>query len=145
MEAEILEPVRERVYELDALFKPHSIAIIGASQKELSIGNVILKNLLHYGYTGDIYPINPKITELRGLQVYPTIFEVPGDIDLAHVIIPAALVPQTIEDCGKRGIKAVIINSAGFSEMGEEGMALQNEFLSVAKKYGIRIFGPTLN
>jgi len=142
MEAEILEPVRERVYELDALFKPHSIAIIGASQKELSIGNVILKNLLHYGYTGDIYPINPKITELRGLQVYPTIFEVPGDIDLAHVIIPAALVPQTIEDCGKRGIKAVIINSAGFSEMGEEGMALQNEFLSVAKKYGIRIFGP---
>jgi len=142
MEAEILEPVRERVYELDALFKPHSIAIIGASQKELSIGNVILKNLLHYGYTGDIYPINPKITELRGLQVYPTIFEVPGDIDLAHVIIPAALLPQTIEDCGKRGIKAVIINSAGFSEMGEEGMALQNEFLSVAKKYGIRIFGP---
>ncbi|MEI8280393.1 MAG: acetate--CoA ligase family protein [Bacteroidota bacterium] len=129
-------------HELDYLFSPHSIAIIGASTKELSIGNVIIKNLVHYGYTGEIYPINPKVDEIRGIKAYPTIFDVPNEIDLAHVIIPSLFVPQIIEDCGKKGIKAVIINSAGFSEMGEEGIKLQNEFLATAKKYGIRIFGP---
>jgi acetyltransferase len=82
------------------------------------------------------------MSEIRGLKAYPTIFDVADDIDLAHVIIPAKFVPQTIEDCGKKGIRAVIINSAGFSEMGEEGIALQKEFLAIAKQYGIRIFGP---
>ena len=77
------------VHELDTLFKPKSIAIIGASSKELSIGNVIIKNLVHYGYTGKIYPINPKEPEIRGIKAYPTIFDVPEDIDLAHVIIPS--------------------------------------------------------
>ena len=142
METEIDKASENKILELDALFKPRSIAIIGASTKELSIGNVIIKNLLHYGYTGSIYPINPKEPEVRGLKAYPTIFDVPDAIDLAHVIIPSKFVPQIIEDCGKKGIKAVIINSAGFSEMGEEGMALQNAFLAKAKEYGVRIFGP---
>ncbi len=142
MESAVLDPVKNSVHELDTLFKPKSIAIIGASQKELSIGNVIIKNLVHFGFTGDIYPINPKMDEIRGIKAYPTIFDVPGTIDLAHVIIPAKMVPQAIEDCGKKGIKSVIINSAGFSEMGDEGIALQKEFLSKAKQYGIRIFGP---
>ncbi len=142
MEAALLEPVINTVTELDSLFKPKSIAIIGASQKELSIGNVIIKNLVHYGYTGAIYPINPKMSEIRGIKAYTSIFEVEGDIDLAHVIVPAPSVPQVIEDCGKKGIKAVIINSAGFSEMGDEGIALQKKFLAIAKEYGVRIFGP---
>lgn len=132
----------ERIHELDTLFKPKSIAIIGASSKELSIGNVIIKNLVHYNFTGKIYPINPKEPEIRGIKAYPTIFDVPDDIDLAHVIIPSKFVPQIIEDCGKKGIKSVIINSAGFSEMGEEGIALQAAFLAKAKEYGVRIFGP---
>lgn len=131
-----------KIHELDTLFKPKSIAIIGASSKDLSIGNVITKNLVHFNYTGKIYPINPKEPEIRGIKAYPSIFDVPDDIDLAHVIIPSKFVPQIIEDCGKKGIKSVIINSAGFSEMGEEGMALQKAFLENAKKYGVRIFGP---
>lgn len=130
------------VNQLDFLFKPKSIAIIGASSKELSIGNVIIKNLVNYGYTGKIYPINPKEPEIRGIKAYASVLDVADDIDLAHVIIPAKFVPQIIEDCGKKGIKSVIINSAGFSEMGEEGMALQKAFLAKAKEYGIRIFGP---
>jgi len=145
MEAEMkneTEEVKGTVHKLDTLFKPKSIAIIGASTKDLSIGNVIIKNLLHYGYKGPIYPINPKAPEVRGLKAYPSIFDVPGDIDLAHVIIPSKFVPQIIEDCGKKGIKSVIINSAGFSEMGEEGAALQKAFLAKAKEYGVRIFGP---
>jgi acetate---CoA ligase (ADP-forming) len=127
---------------LDPLFKPKAIAIVGASTKELSIGNVIIKNLQHYGYKGEIYPINPTAPEVRGLKAYPSLEEVPGEIDLAHIIIPSTLVPQAIIDCGKKGIKAVIINSAGFSEMGEEGDRLQKEFLANARKYGVRVFGP---
>src|ERR1035438_121514 len=127
--------------ELDSLFKPKSVAIIGASSKELSIGNVIIKNLVHYGFTGKIYPVNQKETQIRGIKAYASVLDVPDTIDLAHVIIPNKFVPQIIEDCGKKGIKAVIINSAGFSEMGEEGKALQKSFLAKAKEYGVRIFG----
>lgn len=127
---------------LDPLFKPRAIAIVGASVKELSIGNVIIRNLQKYGYTGPIYPINPSAPEVCGIKAYQSLEEVPGEIDLAHIIIPAPMVPQAILECGKKGIKAVIINSAGFSEMGEEGDRLQQEFLAIAREYGIRLFGP---
>jgi acetyltransferase len=127
---------------LDALFKPRAVAIVGASTKELSIGNVIIKNLQTYGYKGNIYPINPTAPDVRGLKAYKTLDEIPGEVDVAHIIIPAKLVPQAIEDCGRKGVKAVIINSAGFSEMGEEGARLQEAFLANARKHGVRVFGP---
>ena len=127
---------------LDTLFNPKSVAIIGASTKELSIGNVITKNLLHYEYKGPIYPINPKADEVRGIKAYKTIFDVPGDIDLAHISIPSKFVPQAVEDCGKKGVKFIIINSAGFKEVGPEGEALEKEVVERARKYGVRIFGP---
>ena len=127
---------------LDPLFKPQAIAIIGASVKELSIGNVIIRNLQKYGYTGPIYPINPTAPEVCGIKAYKSLSEVPGEIDLAHIIIPSTLVPRAMEECGQKGVKAVIINSAGFSELGEEGAKLQAEFIATAKKYGIRLFGP---
>jgi acetyltransferase len=127
---------------LDALFKPKAVALIGASTKELSIGNVIIRNLQTYGYKGEIYPVNAKADEVCGLKSYATIADIPGDVDLAHIIIPSQFVPQAIEECGQKGVKAVIINSAGFSEMGEEGERLQEEFLANARKYGIRLFGP---
>ncbi len=127
---------------LDTLFNPKSVAIIGASTKELSIGNVITKNLLHYEFKGSIYPINPKADEVRGVKAYKTIHDVPTSIDLAHISIPSKFVPQAVEDCGKKRVKFIIINSAGFKEVGEEGEALENEVVAIAKKYGVRIFGP---
>ena len=127
---------------LDALFKPKAVALVGASTKELSIGNVIIRNLQQYGYTGAIYPVNAKADEVCGLKSYPTLAAIPGEVDLAHIIIPSQFVPAAIEECGQKGVKAVIINSAGFSEMGEEGARLQAEFLANARKYGIRVFGP---
>ncbi|MFZ3047731.1 MAG: acetate--CoA ligase family protein [Desulfatirhabdiaceae bacterium] len=127
---------------LEALFRPNSVAVIGASAKELSIGNRIIKNLIDFGYTGAIYPINPKAPEIRGIKAYPSVFDVPGEIDLAHMVIAGKYVPAAVEDCGKKGIKAIIINSAGFTEVGPEGAALQKDFLERAKKYGIRILGP---
>ena len=127
---------------LDPLFKPKAVALIGASAKELSIGNVIIKNLLHYGYKGPIYPVNPKVDEIRGLKAYSSIMDIPGEVDLAHIVIPPPFVPEEVENCGKKGVRAIIINTAGFREMGAEGLALENDFLSRAKHYGIRIFGP---
>lgn len=126
----------------EKLFSPKSVAIIGASTKELSIGNVIIKNLLHYNYKGSIYPINPKADKVRGVKAYKSILDVPGNVDLAHVSIPAKFVLQAVEDCGKKGVKFLIINSAGFKEIGAEGEALEKNVVAKAKEYGIRIFGP---
>jgi acyl-CoA synthetase (NDP forming) len=127
---------------LDPLFKPRAVALIGASVKELSIGNVIIKNLLHYNFRGPVYPINPRVDEIRGLKAYPSILDVPGEVDLAHIVIPPPFVPEEVENCGKKGVRAIIINTAGFKEMGAEGQALEDDFLARAKKYGIRIVGP---
>jgi len=127
---------------LNYFFEPKSVALIGASVKELSIGNVIIKNLIHYGYKGPIYPINPKVDNIRGLKAYPSILDVPGEVDLVNIVIPPALVPDEVENCGKKGVKAIIINTAGFKEMGPEGKKLEDDFLNRAKKYGIRIIGP---
>lgn len=127
---------------LDALFRPKSVAVIGASSKELSIGNRVIKNLIDFGFTGQIYPINPKADEIRGLKAYPSILECPDNIDVVHMVIPARFVPQAVEDCGKKGVKHIIINSGGFSETGPEGEAIEKDFLARAARYGIRILGP---
>jgi acyl-CoA synthetase (NDP forming) len=127
---------------LDSLFNPRGVAVIGASSKELHIGNRVIRNLVEFGYKGGIYPINPKADEIRGLKAYATIGEVPEPVDVAHMVIPAKFVPMAVEDCGKKGVKHIIINSGGFSETGPEGAAIETEFLRIAEKYGIRIFGP---
>jgi len=129
---------------LDALFRPKSVAVIGASSKELSIGNRVIKNLIDFMFKGSIYPINPKADEIRGVKAYKSILDVPESdgIDVVHIVIPAQFVPQAVEDCGKKGVKNIIINSGGFSEVGPEGEALEKDFLERAKKYGIRVLGP---
>jgi len=127
---------------LDKLFKPGSVAIIGASTKELSIGNRIIKNLVDFGFNGSIYPINPKADEVRGIKAYGSILDVPGNIDLAHIVIPNKYVPFAIEDCGKKGVKFVIINTAGFKEVGGEGVKLEELVVEKAREHGIRVFGP---
>ena len=127
---------------LEKLFNPRSVAIIGASQKALSIGNVITNNLLKYDYKGSIYPVNPKADEICGLKCYPSVTDVPGEIDLAHISIPAKFTPDAIDECGKKGIRHVIINSAGFKEIGDAGLAIENESVRRARQYGMRIFGP---
>ena len=127
---------------LDSLFRPKSVAIIGASTKDLSIGNRVIKNLVDFEFKGPIYPINPKADEVRGIKAYKSIMDCPDGIDVVHMVIPAKFVPQATEDCGKKGVKNIIINSGGFSEIGPEGEAIEKDFLARAKKYGIRMFGP---
>jgi len=127
---------------LESLFRPKSAAVIGASSKEMSIGNRVIKNLIDFGFKGEIFPINPKADEIRGIKAYKSIMDCPDGIDVVHMVIPAKFVPQAMEDCGKKGVKNVIINSGGFSEIGPEGEALEKAFLATAKKYGIRVMGP---
>ena len=127
---------------LDALFKPASVAVIGASTKELSIGNRIIKNLQDFGYRGPIYPINPKADEVRGIKAYGNITDVPGDVDLVHIVIPNKFVPFAMDDCGKKNVKVAIINTAGFKEIGGKGAELEELVAEKAREHGIRVFGP---
>jgi acyl-CoA synthetase (NDP forming) len=127
---------------LDALFRPKAVAVVGASSKELNVGNRIIRNLVDFGFTGAIYPINPKVDEIRGVRAYKSILDVPTDVDVVHLPIPAASVPPVIEQCGQKGVKFVILNGGGFSEIGPVGAAIEEECITIAKKHNIRIFGP---
>lgn len=127
---------------LDALFKPRSVAIIGASAREHSVGHSVVANLQAFGYAGAQYPVHPTATEIRGLKAYPNLEAIPGPVDLAHIIIPSSQVPQAMAECGRKGVRAVIINSGGFKEIGAEGERLQEAFLAEARRYGIRVLGP---
>ena len=127
---------------LDALFSPRAVAVVGASNRELTIGYRIIENLLDFGYTGPIYPVNPKGGEIRGLTAYPSILDTPDPMDVAHIVIKNTLVPACIEDCAAKGVKAVIVNTAGFREIGEQGAALEDQLVAIAKKTGLRVFGP---
>lgn len=129
---------------LSSLFKPKSVAVIGASTKELSIGNRIVKNLVEFGFKGEVYPINPKASEIRGIRAYKSILDVPknGGIDVVHLAIPAKFSPMAFEDCGKMRVKNIIINSGGFSETGSEGEEIEKACLGIARKYDMRVFGP---
>jgi acetyl coenzyme A synthetase (ADP forming)-like protein len=124
------------------MFYANSIAIVGASRDTKKLGYTILKNLIDGGFKGKIYPVNPKLNEILGLKVYPSLLNIEGEINLAVIIVPAKAVAQVIEDAGRKGIKSAIIISGGFKETGEEGEALERQVIEVARKYGIRILGP---
>jgi acetyltransferase len=130
------------VEHLDNLFKPKSIAVIGASDRIGSAGYRIFRNLIGSGYGGVVFPVNPKRESVQGVQAYKTISDLPKIVDLAIVVTPAQTVLDVVEECGKRGVKGILIISAGFKEIGEEGKTLETKLLKIQKKYGLRILGP---
>ena len=127
---------------LDKIFKPKSVAIIGASDTEGSVGYALMKNFVDLHYEGRIYPINIRKSEILGFKAYPTIEQIPEPVDLAVIATPAQTVPDVLEQCGKAGIKCIIIISAGFKEIGPEGNALEAKIIEIKRKYGLRIVGP---
>ncbi|HUX79906.1 MAG TPA: acetate--CoA ligase family protein [Alphaproteobacteria bacterium] len=127
---------------LDLLFAPRSIALIGASPKDGSLGKALMKNIIDGGYEGTIFSVNPKYAELLGPPYHPTIKTLPSVPDLAILCTPATLVPALIADIGKKGTKVAVVISAGFGEGGEEGIHLQDAMLEAAKIHGVRIIGP---
>ena len=130
------------IQQLDKIFKPKSIAVIGASTKENSVGHSLFKNLLDSGFKGQLFPINPKSKELLGKKAYDNIKNVPSKVDLAVIILPAKFVPQVVEECGQAGVGGLLIISAGFKEAGEAGEKMVQEVLTTSRKYGMRIVGP---
>ena len=127
---------------LDALFKPRSVAIIGASNNPLSIGHIVMQNLLDHGFKGPIYPINPKSKFIKSFRAYTSVAEIPDEVDLVNISIKNTLVPYVLEDCGKKGVKFAIVHTAGFKEVGEEGLQLERQIVEIAHKYGMRVYGP---
>ena len=127
---------------LDSLFYPKSIAVIGASRQPGSVGHSLLANLLMSRYQGIIFPVNPKATSVLGIKCYPRVLEISDDLDLAVVVVPSQVVASVLEDCGQMGIKAAIVISAGFKEIGGEGAELERRVLEVTRKYDIALVGP---
>ncbi|VVC03774.1 Acetate--CoA ligase [ADP-forming] I [Candidatus Burarchaeum australiense] len=126
--------------DLEPIFDPKSIAVIGASREPGKIGHVIVKNFLDGGFAGSVYPINPNVDELLGLKCYPTVMDVPSNIDSAVVAVHASLVPGVLKECGEKGITGVVVISGGFSEVGN--VALEQELVKVANKYSLNVIGP---
>lgn len=134
--------IQKEVKMLDALFKPRSVAIVGASNNPLSIGHIVLKNLLDHNFKGPIYPVNPKSKYIKSFKAYTSVSEIPDEVDLVNISIKNTLVPYVLEDCGKKGVKFAIVHTAGFKEVGEEGLELERQIVKIAHKYGMRIYGP---
>ena len=127
---------------LEALFKPQSIAVIGASSAPGKLGHDILANLKNGGFAGPLYPINPKADEILGLPVFKAIADAPAAPELAVVVIPARLVTATLSQCAAKGVKAAIVITGGFAEAGPDGERLQDELARVIRQTGIRVVGP---
>lgn len=123
-------------------FKPKAVAVIGASTKPGKIGHESLRSLLTSGYRGKVYPVNPQAEEVLGLKAYPSMLDVPGEVDLAVITLPAPAVPEVMRQCAEKGVKAVVIISGGFGESGLEGRELEEEVVRIAKKGGARVIGP---
>jgi acetate---CoA ligase (ADP-forming) len=128
---------------MDLFFKPRSVAVLGASGTPGKLGYVIIKNIADSDFPGKVYPVNPKSDEILGYKVYHSVTEIPGDVDLVVTALPTPkLTVEAVEECAKKGVKAAIIESAGFAEMGGEGKVLQQQIVDIAKKNNIRVMGP---
>ena len=128
------------VKELDCIFNAKSVAVIGASRTPGKLGYEILKNIIDANYSGKLYPVNPKADEILGLKAYKSVTEIPESVDLAVIVIPARFVPDTVRECGKKGIRGIVVISGGFGEVGNK--ELEDDLVKAVKEYGIRMIGP---
>ena len=131
-----------RIDGMDAIFAPRSVAVIGASSDPKRIGGRPVDFLRRHGFQGTILPINPKTSKVQGLTAYPSITEAPTAPDLAVIALPARLAVQAVEDCAARGVRGAVIFSSGFSEVNDEGAALQARMVDIARESGMRLVGP---
>ncbi|MEQ9121466.1 MAG: CoA-binding protein, partial [Alphaproteobacteria bacterium] len=131
------------IRNLDRMYAPRSVALVGATAKPGAVGNVLLNNLLGAGLPGPVWAVNPKGGQIAGLDVYRDIASLPEAPDLAVVATPPQTLPGIIDELGWRGTRAAVVITAGFGELGEEGRALQTKMLEAARPHLLRIAGPT--
>jgi len=134
--------VAPRRQPLDAIFQPETVAVIGASETPGSVGRTLLWNLVSNPFGGTVFPVNPGRDSVLGIEAYDTVGDIEAEVDLAVVATPAPTVPGIVEECGEAGVEGIIVVSAGFREVGEEGARLEREVKDVAQDYAIRIVGP---
>lgn len=128
--------------DLNQVFYPESIAIVGASPNPYRPGNIVLKALIDFNFSGRIYPVNPNYSEVLGLKCYPDIVSIPGSIDLAIIAIPTHMVLESVKACVLKGVKGIVVMTAGFSEAGGEGRILEDELVKAISGSNTRIIGP---
>ena len=136
---------RERLAAVAAvshLLAPASVAVIGASRQAGSIGAAVVHNLVAYRFHGPVYPVNPAATEIEGLPAFPSVLAVPGDVEMAVVTVPAAVVAKVARECAQKGVRGLVVISAGFGEAGPDGVALQRELVEICRQAGMRLVGP---
>ncbi len=133
----IIEPC-----SLDGIFRPRSVAVIGASSTKLTIGRQILHNLIQGEFQGKVFPVNPHADVIHSIKAYPSVLDIPDPVDLALVIVPREHVAKVVEECGKKGVKGVVVISAGFKEAGAKGREMEQKVLAIVRKYGMRMIGP---
>jgi acetyl coenzyme A synthetase (ADP forming)-like protein len=139
------EEERERqstVASISHVLAPRSVAVIGASRQPGSIGQLVLQNIIHGGYTGVVYPINPKADAILSIKAYPSILDVPGEVEMAIIVVPTPLVARVTDECGRKGVRAIIVITDGFRERGREGAAREEELRDIALGQGMRLVGP---
>ena len=127
---------------LDAVFRPRSIAVIGASRTPGTVGYEIVDNLLTDGFTGVVYPVNPNAVAVHSIPAYASVADIPGDVDLAVIAVPKERAQAAVEACGVKGVRALVVITAGFREVGPAGATREQELLSTAQRYGMRMVGP---
>ena len=127
---------------ITALLAPQSVAVIGASRSRQTIGGEVFHNLLETGFTGPVYPVNPVATVVQSVRAYRSVGEIPGTVDLAVIVVPAGAVVAAARECVAKGVRSIVVISAGFSETGDAGAARQRELLAVCREAGIRLVGP---
>jgi acetyltransferase len=130
------------IASLRAFLNPKSVAVIGASRRPNTIGNFVFRNLIQQDFKGVVYPVNPNAEVIAAVKAYPSILDIPGDIDLAIISIPADKVQQVVEECAHKGVKGVVVLTSGFSDIGPEGMERQNKLVNTIRNYGMRMLGP---
>jgi len=130
------------VNAMNAFFRPRSVAVIGASRSRGTIGAEVLHNLLAYGFNGPVLPVNTTAPVVQSIVAYPTVEDVDGPVDLAVIVVPRGAVVSVAESCGRKGVRALVVISSGFSEVGDEGIVRQEALLRVCREYGMRLIGP---
>src|SRR3954452_15041566 len=133
---------RAEAASIESFFNPRSIAVIGASRRQDTVGQALVRNLVLGDYTGRVYVVNPTAKAVSGLPAYSTVAEIPGDVDVAIVAVPAESVQDVVLDCAAKGVRGLIIISSGFAEIGEEGRQRQRRLVGLSRSYGLRVIGP---
>ncbi|MCX6831889.1 MAG: CoA-binding protein [candidate division Zixibacteria bacterium] len=127
---------------LDFIFRPQSIAVIGATNRKGSIGRELLHNVIDYEFEGKVFPVNPTKSVIHSIKCYSTILDVPDKVDLAVIVVPKELTVDIVSQCGEKGVKGILMITAGFKETGKAGAELEMKVLDAVKKYGMRMIGP---